>query len=239
MLLWKIALAGVWGGLLAVERKAFLQAMFSRPLVAATGVGLISGDVLSGLGIGMVLELFYLGSASLGASLPENDTLAATSAAAFSAGLASHTGSTPAIWSLSILLMVGLGRAGRILERKLEIYSARLAQRALASAEKGEVSRAVRQNLFGMWPVFVVFTALTALSAVVGKALAPILEHPDFPLRLLRGLAWAYPAIASVAAAIAVRGSNARRSALYAGMAAAAVTVTATVMAIRRGGFTW
>ncbi|HEY0093487.1 MAG TPA: PTS mannose transporter subunit IID, partial [Archangium sp.] len=32
----QVALAGVWGGLVAVERKAFLQAMFSRPLVAAT-----------------------------------------------------------------------------------------------------------------------------------------------------------------------------------------------------------
>ena len=36
-----VALAGIWGGLLAFERRACLQAMFSRPLVAATGVGLL------------------------------------------------------------------------------------------------------------------------------------------------------------------------------------------------------
>src|SRR5260221_5298699 len=32
-----VVLAGMWGGLLALERSAFLQAMFSRPLIAAIG----------------------------------------------------------------------------------------------------------------------------------------------------------------------------------------------------------
>src|SRR6185436_3844089 len=44
-----LALAGVWGGLLALERRAFLQAMFSRPLVAAVGAGMLLEDASSGL----------------------------------------------------------------------------------------------------------------------------------------------------------------------------------------------
>src|ERR1700682_4426 len=95
-----VGLAGLWGGLVALERRAFLQAMISRPLVAATGMGLLLDDLPSGLFIGMLLELFHLGSANLGAALPENDTLAATGTAAAAAGLAGGTGgSTPAIWS--------------------------------------------------------------------------------------------------------------------------------------------
>lgn len=221
----QVALAGVWGGLVAVERKAFLQAMFSRPLVAATAMGSLLGDVPSGLFVGMLLELFHLGAANLGASLPDNDTLSATATSAAAATMATATGagSTPALWSLSVLLFIGLGRLGRWMDRSLEGYSARLARKALVSAEAGQLLRAMRQNLWGMWPHFVLYGALTASCALSGFFLARVLER--LPLEALRGLAWAYPAMASVAAAIAARGSHAKRASLYAGLGAGAVTV--------------
>jgi PTS system mannose-specific IIC component len=223
-----VGLAGLWGGLLALERRAFLQAMVSRPLVAATGMGLLLDDPQSGLSIGMVLELFYLGSANLGAAIPENDTLAATGTAAAAAGLAGGTGlSTPAMWSLAIICFIGLGPAGRFFDRGLERYSSRLAAKAALSAERGDLTRAVRQNLWGMWPVFVVFGLLTAVCALFGFLLSPVAGA--LPLRVARGLAWAYPAMASVAAAIAARGSHARNAALYAGLAAAAVVAVVAV----------
>ena len=40
-----VALAGAWGALVSLERRAFLQAMFSRPLVAATGMGMLLGQL--------------------------------------------------------------------------------------------------------------------------------------------------------------------------------------------------
>ena len=84
----EITLSGLLGGLLALERRAFLQAMFSRPLVAGTGMGLLLGDLPAGLAVGTVLELFHLGSANLGAALADNETLAATGTTAFAAALA-------------------------------------------------------------------------------------------------------------------------------------------------------
>ncbi|AKF83767.1 PTS mannose transporter subunit IID [Myxococcus fulvus 124B02] len=233
--LWtQVALAGLWGGLVAVERKAFLQAMLSRPLVASTVMGLLLNDVPSGLGVGLLLELFFLGTANLGASLPENDTLAATatSAAACTITLASGAGSTPAIWSLAVLLFIGMGRVGRRADRLLEGYSARLARVALASAEAGNLTRAMRQNLWGMWPHFVVYGVLTALCALAGFFVEPALQA--LPPMLVRGLAWAWPAMASVAAAIAAQGSHARRAPLYAALGAAAVTV-AVVLYVLQG----
>ena len=220
----QVLLAGTWGGLLALERRSFLQAMLSRPLVAATGMGLLLGDLPAGLFVGMLLELLHLGSANLGAALPEHDTLAATGTAAAAACMAhgSGAGSTRAMWSLSILLFIGLGRIGRMMDRSLEAYSTRLAERALQQAEAGELERAVRQNLWGMWPHFLFFGAATSLCAVIGFALAPVLEQ--LPLRALRGLAWAYPAMASVAAAIAARGSHAKRAFLWASVLALAVS---------------
>lgn len=236
MISWQqVALAGVWGGLLAVERRAFLQAMFSRPLVAATVMGLLLKELPSGVMVGMLLELYYLGVANLGAALPENDTLAATGTSAFAASmaLASGGGGTPAIWSVAILLCVFLGLLGRSLDRSLERYTARLARKALAVAEAGELDRAMRQNLWGVWPFFVLFGAATAACAALGFRVGPTMGH--LPLDLVRGLAWAYPAMASVAAAIAARGSHARRAGLLAGASAAVVTVVVVAFQMWRG----
>ena len=155
---------------MALERKAFLQAMLSRPLVSATVMGALLGDVRAGLFVGMLLELFYLGTANLGAALPENDTVSATGTAAAAATMAAATGagSTQALWSIAVLLFMPWGAWGGTLDRLLEGYMARLARVALASAEAGNLSRAVRQNLWGMWPHFVIYGVVTAFCALLG-----------------------------------------------------------------------
>jgi PTS system mannose-specific IIC component len=231
----QVALAGLWGGFVALERKAFLQAMLSRPLVAATVMGGLLDDVASGLAVGLLLELFFLGTANLGASLPENDTLAATGTSAAAATLTAATGagSTPAIWSLAVLLFIGLGRVGRRTDRILEGYTARLARVALSSADAGNLPRAIRQNLWGMWPHFVLYGALTSLCALAGYFVEPLLQA--LPHAVVRGLAWAWPAMASVAAAIAAQGSHARRAPLYAALGAAAVTVAVVLALLQEG----
>lgn len=230
-----LALASLWGGLLALERRAFLQAMLSRPLVAATGTGFLLGDFRAGLFIGTVLELFYLDSAGMGASQPENDTLSAvgTAAAAASLGLDSGSPSTPALWSSALLLFVGLGRAGRWMDRLLEGHSTERWRRAVAELEAGELRRAMRENLWAMWPHFVLAASVTAACALAGVYVARALDY--MPLRTLRGLAWAYPAMASVAAAVAVRGARVQGAVWYAAFAAAAVILGTVLFSIFSG----
>jgi len=224
----QVALAGACGGLLALERRAFLQAMFSRPLVAATVTGWMLNDVTSGLYVGLPLELFFLGSASLGAALPENDTLTATGTAAAAAAMAvtSGGGGTPALWALALLLFLGLGKLGRVFDRALEKYTTGLAKRAITLAQAGELDSAVRSNLRGMWPYFVLFGGTTAACALIGLALGKGFHL--LPLPLVRGLAWAYPVLAAVTAAIAVRGSHARRAWLMGLLGALLVLLAAT-----------
>jgi len=225
-----LALASLWGGLLALERRAFLQAMISRPLVAATGTGFLLGDLEAGLFIGTVLELFYLDSAGMGASQPENDTLSAVGTAAAAAGLGLDSGSpsTPALWSAALLFFVGLGRAGRWMDRALEGHSTRSWKRAVAELEAGELRRAMRQNLWAMWPYFMLSAGVTAACAMAGVFMAQGLDF--LPLRTVRGLAWAYPAMASVAAAVAVRGARVQGAVWYAALSASAV-ILGTVLA--------
>ena len=230
-----VLISFAWGGAMALERKAFLQAMLSRPLVSCASTGLFLGHVESGLALGMVLELYYLGSASLGAAVPEHDTLVATGTTAAACSLCHISGSpgTPAQWSLSLLAFLWLGMLGRSVDRMLGRYSSRLATRAQESAERGELSRAVRQNLWGMWPHFVIFGAITAACAIAGGLAAGWVNL--IPLRLTRGLAWAYPAMGSVAAAVAAQSSRARNAALWAGGAAAVVAIVTFAM-IWHGG---
>lgn len=224
--------AGLWGGLLALERNAFLQAMFSRPLVAATGAGLLLDDLHSGLFVGLFFELFHLGGASLGGARPDYETLPAVTATAASAAMANASGAagTPALWTLGILLFAPMGPLGAALERKLDRRAARYQTRAIDSASSGQLNRAARQNLRAMWPHFVFFGLISSAAWVFGRLVGPL--EQELPLNVLRGLAWAYPALCSVAAAVAVRGSRARAAPQLAIGAAALVTVAAAMVAL-------
>lgn len=231
MIVWThVLLAGIWGGLLALERSAFLQAMFSRPLVAATGTGMLLDDLRSGIFIGLVFELFYLGGVSLGGSRPEHETLPAVAAVAASAALTNASGalSMPAMWTLGILLCAPLGRVGALVERAIDQRAARYQVRARASADAGELKHAVRQNIRAMWPHFAGFGLMSAGAAFIGYVVLVPLEKA-LPVSFLRGLAWAYPAMASVAAAVAVHGSRTRSAVKIAVFAAGLVVAVSAV----------
>ncbi len=222
-----LVLTGVWGGLMALERRAFLQAMVSRPLVAATVTGLIAEDVRSGLFVGLVFELLHLGGASLGGAHADHDTLPAVAAAGLAASVAHTTGNdaTPAIWALSILLCAPFGRAGLLLENRLDQRARKYFGRALTAVEAGNVRSAARQNLRAMWPQFVFYGLICAAAEAAGPELAVVTQ--SLPAPLLRGLSWAYPALGVTAAAIAVHGSHAPKRFFIAAVAGAC---TATVV---------
>jgi len=204
-----VLMTSVWGGLMALERRAFLQAMVSRPLVAATVTGLLLEDVLAGLYVGLVFELLHLGGASLGGAHADHDTLPAISGAALAAGMGQASGSdaTPAMWALAILVCAPFGRAGLLLENRLDARAARYYGRALTEVDAGNVRAVARENLKAMWPQFVFYGLICGAAAAAG----PMFEVVEtrLPLAVLRGLAWAYPAMGVAAAAAAVHGSHA------------------------------
>lgn len=226
----------LWGGLMALERRAFLQAMFSRPLVAATVEGLLLGDVLAGLYVGLVFELFFLGGASLGGAHPDHDTLPAVSAAAMAAamGTASGAESTPAMWALSILLCAPFGRAGLWLENRLDRRARKYFGRAVRATDSGELGRAARQNLRAMWPQFVFYGLLCAAAAGAGPFFTTVEASASDQVR--RALSWAYPAMGVAAAAVAVAGSHATRKNAIAFFAASATVAVMTVLRLRGEG---
>jgi mannose/fructose/N-acetylgalactosamine-specific phosphotransferase system component IIC len=231
----QVALTGLWGGLLVLERRAFLQAMFSRPLAACTGTGLLLEDLAAGIWVGVFFELLHLGSASLGGSNPEHDTLPSVTATAAAAMVGDAAGgpSTPAVWALAILVFLPMGKLGRAIEVALDARAQRYTLKAEGLMSEGQLRRAARQNLWGMWPHFVVFGALCGAAAALGPVLYQL--EAKLPLAVVRGLAWAYPAMTSVAAAVAVHGSHASHPVRMAGGGA----VLACLLALTRLGDLW
>jgi PTS system mannose-specific IIC component len=219
---------------MALERRAFLQAMISRPLVAATTTGLLLGDVAAGVYIGLLFELMHLGGASLGGAHAEHDTLPAIAGAAFAAEMGNALGSssTPAMWTVAVLVCMPAGLAGRALEFKLDLRARRYFRRALTAGDTGDLEYAAHQNIRAMWPQFVFYGLWCAAATVAGYQAAALGQ--SLPLRLVRGLAWAYPAMGVGAAAIAVHGSHARRRLVAAGLSA--VVTALAVFAAWYGG---
>ncbi len=226
---WHALLTALWGGLMALERRAFLQAMISRPLVAGAGTGFLLDDVQTGLYVGVVFELLHLGGVSLGGSHAHHETLPAIAAAAMASAMGNATGSdgTPAMWSLSILIFAPSGWLGRRLETRLDLRARKYVGRARDATNLQEFRRAARQNLRAMWPQFVFYGVLSGFACLLGYAAAPL--EQVIPLGVLRGLAWAYPAMSVVAAAIAVQGSRASGRSLIASVSAVVVSVVAFV----------
>lgn len=79
---WLIAL--FWGGFVGLDATSVPQAMYSRPLVASTVVGLLFGRPAEGAILGLLLELFALPVLPFGGSAyPEAGTAAVAASTAY------------------------------------------------------------------------------------------------------------------------------------------------------------
>lgn len=173
-----LVITGLWGGLCALDRRAFLQAMVSRPLVAATGLGWLLGQPAAGAAIGVVFELFHLGAASIGGAHPHHETLPAVTASALAVTLAHGApaaGPPELAWSVAVLACAPWGWAGAKLEARLDERARKYAGRAQDAAQEGQLRRAARQNVRAMWPQFVFYGLASASAVLLGHAVRPLL----------------------------------------------------------------
>jgi mannose/fructose/N-acetylgalactosamine-specific phosphotransferase system component IIC len=67
---WVIILSSFFAGLISIDRAAFGQFQFSRPVVAAPLLGLLLGYPAEGVITGLVFELLFLSSLPIGSFIP-------------------------------------------------------------------------------------------------------------------------------------------------------------------------
>lgn len=69
-------LLSIVAGLVYIQRRMFGDIQLERPIVVGPLVGLILGDVRTGLTVGATLELIFMGAQAIGGSVPPNVVIA-------------------------------------------------------------------------------------------------------------------------------------------------------------------
>jgi PTS system mannose-specific IIC component len=174
---WRFLLAAVLGSIAYLDRTAAFQLMLHRPLVVATVMGAVFGNVSAGAQVGAVLELLYLARLPVGASIPPDDTGAALFAGTAGAVASSAMGLDAGSFTALLLLSVPCAELGKFADRLVRRVNGRIAALTIESVERGD-SRAVEHGLLAGVTLFAMSGAVLALAfagagVAVGKILLP------------------------------------------------------------------
>ncbi len=206
--MYDVILAALVGGLVSLDRTAFLQLMISQPLVAGTLVGFSLGDPVSGLTIGSVLQLLWIGDVPVGGSVPPNETAAAVIATSVSILGGREMG---VISSLSMPLMIFsvlLSIPLAVICQKVDIfvrgYNRRFVLNADRLLEAEDYLHIGRENLKGLVSFFVASFLSILILLEVGLYLTMII-YPLIPGPFFKGLLIAFCLLVSLGIAVSLR----------------------------------
>ncbi len=157
------------GGVLALDRTAVFQGLFSRPLVAAALSGFLAGDWKIGLLAGAVLELYCIHEIPVGTNIPTDDTLLALAAG----GIAALTRNLPvadgldsrSLVLLAIIVVLPWSEFTRRLDSWARNWNRDLIDEAETALLAGRCFSAVSFHLKGVLHFYL--TAVAGLSLMV------------------------------------------------------------------------
>jgi PTS system mannose-specific IIC component len=133
---------GLLAGFLGLDSTGALQLMLSRPLVAGGLAGWLLGDLGTGLAVGSLVELLWMGGVPIGSLVPPDGTQAAIFAAAAAVTLPGWLPACDgtAASSLGLLLAVPVGSFGAKAEILQRHWINRLSRHAEEQAGAGRWS---------------------------------------------------------------------------------------------------
>lgn len=203
-----------------VERKGLLQAMLSRPLVMGTLLGALLGDVGSGLMLGALLELLWLGAINVGSNVPDNEVVGTGAVVGATLIAAGHQPAPLELATLATASLAPMAVAGRLLDGAIEKKNSALTSLAERRLEKAPGSAGL-MNLLGLLAPPLLAAALAVAGASAGGLLLPRLMSL-LPNGALAGLAFAFPMLVIAAAAVAVVSIRDSKASLWAAASAGA-----------------
>jgi len=131
-------IAGAVGGLIWLDRFQALQVMVSRPIVGASLMGAILGDVAAGVASGVLFELLWLRRPPVGGFIAPDVTLASVATAAVASGLRSSTSADlTSIVFLCFVVLVPVCFVGQRLDERLRVQLGKLSRFAAAAQADG------------------------------------------------------------------------------------------------------
>lgn len=166
-----------------LDRVAILQIMISRPIVAAPLVATLLGEPLTGLQIGIMVELLWLARLPVGAAVPPDDTQVAIAGTVLTIVLGHSLGaSEPELMILCLLIAIPLGKIGQYFDHYARHYNVRLSQRVEAAFERGSLLVAELQHLRGLFSFSTAAVATYVVIMLGGFIIVPfvwpLLQQP-------------------------------------------------------------
>jgi PTS system mannose-specific IIC component len=207
----KLIVVSLAGGVLCLDR-VVLQAMISRPIVAAPLIGLILGDPYTGLITGAFIELLWIDRLPIGSYIAPNDTVAAILITASSIESAQLLGGiSQGLIALAVLIIIPLG----ILAQRMELWiikgNEKLVGDALNDAARGDMRSIARKHLFAILKTYLMSVAFILITMPIGIAAMTWL-YPRLATQMVRGLTLLYDLFPLLGAAVALNTINIRGS---------------------------
>lgn len=174
-------LAGVIAVFSGLDRTAFLQIMVSRPIVVGPLTGWLLGDPSTGLQVGLLVELLWLGRLPVGAAIPPDDTQVTVGATALAIGMGGELAGFPALASalLATLVAIPLGKVGQLFDRGARNWNEKLLQRSEEALAEKDWPAIERSHLSGLahfaLSSLATFVVIVGAGSIVLHYLAPLL----------------------------------------------------------------
>lgn len=165
--------------------------MVQRPIVMGPLVGLVLGDLPTGLAVGATLELAFLGTQSIGAALPPDLTTGGILGTAFAI-------STGASIETAIALALPIASVALVIKNTFYIIvRGALLHKGDEYAAAGDADGVARMHLLGFFSYEIFISLFTGLCFFLGS---PVIEAflgyiPDFVIRGLSVAAGILPAL--------------------------------------------
>lgn len=184
----EILLLAFIGALFSLDVTAFGQFMISRPIVCGPVIGYLLGDIKTGLWVGMIVDLLWIGIIPMGAAIPQDATAVAILSLVW--GLKAFPADHSTV-VLAMMLAVPGGILFKILDVRMRYYNIKVVHWVEKGVEAGDESRLGKGILVGM---FLFFIKAFVFFAVLFYPGALLVEHvyPLLPARLIRGLEFAW-----------------------------------------------
>ena len=164
----QIILFAVWCFIIAIDQFDLLESLY-QPIVTGAVVGLILGDVQTGLIVGGTYQLMTIGNMPVGGAQPPNAVIGGVMATVFA--ITSGLETTAAVG-----LAVPFALVGQYMVTLLFTVMSPIMSSADKMAEKGDTKGIVRLNYLAMAALGVLFAAVCIAGLLGGSALGETLS---------------------------------------------------------------
>lgn len=199
----EILLTAIAGGFLCLDR-IFFQVMISRPVFAASVIGLLLGDLFVGMITGALIELIWIDRLPVGTVVPPNDTVSAVliSAAVILAGKSLGAASKEVI-ALGIILLLPTALAGQIMDIWIIRGNDKIARAALKPAAEGDIDGVSRMHIRALIRTYLINTVFIFTFLGI-SVLAMQTVYPLMPPAVLKSLVYVYLFLPILGVAVAL-----------------------------------